>query len=192
MESARNDRELLSRLKEGDERAFEEIYRQYAYQLTEFASSKLTSMAEAQDVIHDLFVHIWAERATLQVNECLKSFLFAAVRYRIIDYIRKNMTRSKYAAMVQTLMPTPVYELEKHLEAKELGEILEKAVNGLSPRVQEVYRLSRHEDLSIAEIATQLHLSDQTVKNQLVTAIKHLRGALVKASCWLLMGILSI
>ncbi|MBA9079299.1 MULTISPECIES: RNA polymerase sigma factor [Rufibacter] len=188
MESAEKELYVLSRLKSGDEQAFEEIYRQYAYSLTEFASSKLASLEEAQDLIHDLFVYLWTERGTLQITGSLKGFLFAAARYRVIDHIRKNITRSKYANAVQALEPTPVYQLEKELEAQELGGLLENAVARLSPRVQEVYRLSRHEELSIAEIASELNLSDQTVKNQLGTALKHLRRVAVKASVWLLLA----
>jgi RNA polymerase sigma factor (sigma-70 family) len=78
-------------------------------------------------------------------------------------------------------LPTPyISATESELDAKELNQVLSAAVNELSPRVQEVYRLSRNEHLSIREIATRLNRSEQTVKNQLSTAIAQLRVLLEK------------
>jgi RNA polymerase sigma-70 factor (ECF subfamily) len=172
-----NDKELILRLQQGSEAAFSELYEQYAPLLIKFAASRLSSLEEARDIIHDLFVHFWQEREHIQVNISLRAFLFAAVRYRIIDHIRRNSNHKKYADQVATL---PAMELttEEELYAKELQEKLHGAISQLSPRLQEIFRLSRFSHLTIAEIAQQLQLSEQTVKNQLTTALSQLRSKL--------------
>lgn len=175
-----DDSILLQRLQAGDEQAFSEIYNLYAAELIGFTTARICSLEEARDIIHDLFVYLWEERADLSIKISFRAFLFAAVRYRIIDYIRFKDIRKKYADKL-TSLPTPcVSAMESELDAKELNQVLSAAVNELSPRVQEVYRLSRKEHLSIREIATQLNLSEQTVKNQLSTAIAQLRALLEK------------
>ncbi len=171
---------LLQRLQAGDEQAFSEIYSLFAAELIAFTTARISSLEEARDIIHDLFVYIWEERADLTIKISFRSFLFAAARYRIIDHIRFKDVRKKYTDKL-TSLPTPYNSaLESELDAKELNQVLSAAVNELSPRVQEVYRLSRNEHLSIRDIAIRLNRSEQTVKNQLSTAIAQLRVLLEK------------
>jgi RNA polymerase sigma-70 factor (family 1) len=181
------DQELTALLKAGDQLAFTEIYKRYAKQITTFAAaeSRLNDLDDAGDVLHDLFVWLWEERAKLAITGNLKNYLFTAIRNRIIDHIRKNNTRHKYTELLEELS----YSLEQQLEAKELGQMLEHSLTNLPPRTAEIYRLSRHDHLSVKEIAVRLGLSEQTVKNQLATALKHLRQTMITLLlCWVSAG----
>jgi RNA polymerase sigma-70 factor (family 1) len=172
------DEQLTALVKNGDAQAFAEIYNRYAESLAGFAASKLYSLDDARDILHDMFVKLWENREQLHVTSTLQSYLFAIIRHRIIDKIRKNITREEYAFLAQSL--TAVYDagIDKQVEAKELQQNINKSLDELSPRVKEIYKLSRGEGLSNHEIAERLNLSEQTVKNQLSSALKHLRGSL--------------
>ncbi|SHF13655.1 RNA polymerase sigma factor [Pedobacter caeni] len=176
------DLQLADLLKEDDEAAFTEIYSRYAESLTGFASSKLYHLEDPRDIIHDVFVKLWEERKQLKVDRNLEAYLFTLVRYRIVDKIRKNITREDYSEMVLALQTTLRSETEQYIAAKELKQNITQALDKLSPRVREIYQLSREENLSIAQIADQLKLSEQTVKNQLSFALKHLRESLTLLS----------
>ncbi|WP_448634138.1 RNA polymerase sigma factor [Pedobacter panaciterrae] len=170
-----SDLQLVDLLKKDDEAAFTEIYYRYADKLAGFASSKLYSLEDSRDIIHDLFVKFWEERKSLKIDRNLEAYLFTMVRYRIIDKIRKNITHEDYMGMVLTLQTSLGSETEQQIALKELKQTIGKSLEKLSPRVQEIYHLSREENLSIPEIANKLQLSEQTVKNQLTSALKHLR-----------------
>lgn len=185
------DLELVDLLKKDDSEAFSEIYSRYAVLLVGFASSKLFDLEDSRDIIHDVFVKLWQERKQLKVDRDLKAYLFKLTRYRIVDKIRKNITRQEYAAMVNSLAVSYGVTIEQEIAAKEMTQIIETSLNKLSPRVKEVYLLSREENLSVAEIADKLQVSEQTVKNQLSTALKHLRASLSVASTAALMFWLS-
>jgi RNA polymerase sigma-70 factor (ECF subfamily) len=172
------DEQLIILLKKDDQPAFAEIYNRYAESLAGFAASKLYSLDDARDVIHDLFVKLWENRDEVYITSNLKSYLFSIVRHRIIDKIRKNITREEYASMVQSLTVASQDSADRQVEAKELQQTIEKSLNQLPPRVKEIYKLSRDEGLTNHEIAEKLNLSEQTVKNQLSAALKHLRGSL--------------
>lgn len=178
--SQQEDTILILRLHKGDEQAFKELYLRYAEQLISFASSKVYSLDVARDIIHDLFVHLWDKRQTLEIKENLRSFLFTAVRYRVIDHIRKNYSRAEYASSMQNLTVDIKMSLQKQIEDRDLIKNLNLAVENLPPRTKEVYKLSREENLSTAEIAKLLSLSEQTVKNQISTALKYLRENLAR------------
>lgn len=158
--------------------AFDAIYKRYAESLAGFASSKLYDIEDSRDVAHDLFVKLWEERHQLVITGNLKSYLFAAIRYRIIDKIRKNITREEYSAMVQSLASHHTPSLEQQLDAKDLQQSVDKALEELPARTREIYQLSRVEHQTVAEIASLLNLSEQTVKNQLTLALNHLRKSL--------------
>lgn len=176
------DLQLVDLLKDGDEDAFAEIYSRYADSLAGFASSKLFDMDDAKDIVHDLFVKFWEERRQLQVDRNLKAYLFTLARYRIINKIRKNITREEYAGMVQAWDSGSEPDIERQIAAKELQQNIDNSLLSLSPRIKEIYLLSREEHLSITEIAAKLQLSEQTVKNQLTSALKHIRESLATIS----------
>lgn len=176
------DLQLIHLLKEDDQHAFAEIYSRYSESLAGFAASKLYSMDAARDVIHDLFVKLWEDRKQLNITLKLKAYLFTGTRHRIIDEIRKNITRNEYAAMLQSLTKACEPNAEQQLAVKELQQIVKNSVGQLTPKVKEIYKLSREENLSIPEIAEKLQLSEQTVKNQLSTSLSHLRKSLSKIS----------
>ena len=173
---------MLQDLRSGKETAFAAIYEKYASSLVNFTASRLSSLEEAKDIIHDLFIYLWEERANIHITHSLQAFLFAAARYRIIDHIRQNATREKYADKLLALPEAENETIENKLAAKDLEQTIANAVNELPPRVREVYRLSREKQYSIAEIAAELNISPQTVKNQLTTALSHLRSFLKKLS----------
>jgi RNA polymerase sigma-70 factor (family 1) len=179
-----HDHQLIDLLKEDDEAAFTEIYSRYAENLTGFASSKLYCLADASDIIHDLFVTLWEERRSLMVHRKLESYLFTLVRYRVVDKIRKNITKEGYAGMISMLSQSYRPEVEGQIAAKELQQQVNSKLEELSPRVKEVYKLSREQHLSIKEIAGKLEVSEQTVKNQLTAALKHLRQSIGQALVW--------
>lgn len=168
-------------MQQGDEAAFAELYDLYAETLIDFAALRLNSLNEAQDIVQDLFVLLWQERQSISITTSVKSYLYAAIRYRIINYIRKNNRHKKYVDKIAKL-PTVTITSEDEVYVKELQSALQEAVDELSPRVKQVFQLSRFEHLTVPEIAERLQTSEQTVKNQLSTALSQLRSKLTNIS----------
>lgn len=169
------DVQLLQQLKAGNRSGFSGIYQLYAPSLISFAASRLSSLEEARDIIQDIFTHLWEQRETIEIKTSLKSYLFTAVRYRIIDMIRKNITRREYASMIRQLADTVAADTEEVAHIKGIELQLDEAVDLLPARTRQIYRLSRQRHLAAKEIACELGISEQTVKNQLSSALQHLR-----------------
>jgi|SRR6185312_1447523 len=172
-----SDELLVARLKKGEQDAFAEIYERYAEKLACFAAFKLYSLDDARDIIHDVFVKLWENRAKISIATNLQSYLFTITRRRIIDKIRKNITREEYAPIIQSLA-NHCYDTENRIDARDLQQHIDRSLDQVTPRIKEIYKLSRNEGLSNHEIADKLNLSEQTVKNQLSAALKHLRKSL--------------
>jgi len=175
---ALSDNELIQLLKEDDNTAFTEIYNRYGNSLAGFAGSLLYNLDDAHDILHDIFVKLWEDRHSLEISGNLKSYLFTSTRYRIIDKIRRKVTRQDYVSKVRGIKLPQSFGADHILEAKELHTAVEKALQDLPPRIKEIYQLSREQYKTTSEIAQMLNISEQTVKNQLTSALKHLRQSL--------------
>lgn len=170
-----SDSELLLKLKAGDRSGFESVYRTYAPSLIQFAAGKLLSLEEARDMIQDIFTNLWDHRNSIDIKSSLKAYLYASVRYRIIDHIRKNINRREYAAMISQLAENVSADVESAVHVKSIQQQLETVVDTLPARTKQIYRLSRQRHLAVKEIAVELGISEQSVKNQLSTAMNRLR-----------------
>ncbi|MEJ7559899.1 MAG: RNA polymerase sigma-70 factor [Pedobacter sp.] len=178
--AALSDNELIQLLKVDDKAAFTEIYNRYIESLASFAGSQLYDLDDAHDILHDIFAKLWKDRHSLEISGNLKSYLFSATRHRIIDRIRRKTIRRDYALKLSASQPHESYGADRVLEAKELQKNIEIAIEGLPTKTKQIYRLSRDEHLTSIEIAQRLHLSEQTVKNQLTIALKHLRQSILR------------
>jgi len=174
-----SDNELIQLLKNDDNSAFTEIYNRYAESLAGFAGAKLFHLEDARDILHDIFIKLWEDRNTLLITSNLKSYLFSAVRYRVIDKIRRKVTRQGYSLMIQSASTANAHGADEIFEAKELQENIDNALRDLPFRTKQIYELSRNQHYTISEIAQMLNISEQTVKNQLTTALKHLRQSII-------------
>ncbi|PTT00021.1 RNA polymerase subunit sigma-70 [Pedobacter sp. HMWF019] len=184
-----SDAELTALLKEGDEGTFTEVYQQYSPELTAWVSRKVLSLDDAHDLVHDVFIHVWLDKGNVTA---VKPYLYYITRNKIVDYFRKNASRREYAILTQLVnqKQEPHMDPVASIEAKDLRENLEAAIEQLPPRTKEIFKLSRQENYSTAEIAAKLGLSEQTVKNQLSTALHYLKNTADRLSILALLYVL--
>ena len=173
--AAWTDQALVRALRTADELAFAEIYERYWYQLFLTAYRKLGSREGAEELVQELFADLWHKRGTSQIQH-LRSYLYSAVKYLIIDVFRSRTTHVGYLTRQQQA-PQPLIDrsTEEGLAAEELSRALAASVATLPESTRQVFRLSRFEHQSVPEIAVQLKLSPKTVEYHLTRALKLLR-----------------
>ena len=164
---------LLQAIRQGDAAAFKLLYDRYWQRLYVKACQRVEK-SEAKDIVQEVMTTLWRRRNdvfTFEDGE-IGRYLFTAVKYRVISH---------YAYGAAEIRNTELFDLPaayaNPLEAKEFSEFIESEIRQLPPRMQEIFRLSREEELSIGDIARRLNLSEQTVKNQLTEALRRLREA---------------
>lgn len=170
-----NDLFLLQKLKDGDHIAFQELYNQYYGILYLHVYQKLKDREVAKDIVHDLFISIWQKRADLSIKGQVSSYMYAAIRNRVIDYISKEKSKLKYLETLTEPSQQVSSETDYLLREKLLAEQIESVLNRLSPRVKEVFELSRKEYLSHKEIANKLNISEHSVRGYIKLALRLLK-----------------
>lgn len=174
---------LLNLLSKSDESAFTEIYNRFWQKLFAIAYNRVHESEAAEDIVHDVFVSLWANRHKAEI-ECLENYLATATKYMVLARIKKNERKRVYA---NSLYKTPVVELtvETSLHYKRILEIIKKEVDRLPEKCRLIFICSRNEGMSIRQIADEFNISPKTVENHLNKALNHLRVAIKSLVCFL-------
>jgi len=175
----RND--LLERLRQGDEAAFDAIFREWYPSLVRSAESIVRSRAVAEEVVQDVMLELWRRRESLAKDSSPQAYLFQSTRNRALNHIRHERVEQKSEPELirQTEMTASAHS---QLVEEEIEAALKTAVSELPDRCREVFELSRIHGLKYAEIATTLGSSVKTVEAQMGKALRTLR---VKLAPWL-------
>ncbi|CAM3736306.1 RNA polymerase sigma factor [Mucilaginibacter galii] len=180
------DEELFTSIKQGNHAAFQSLFDNYWEEAYTLVWKKTGSEDDAKDIVQDLFIYIWNNAAKINLKRSFRSYIFAALKYKIINhYVAAN----KYAFVDgEDVTDDENLSVLPHLpmETKELEQILDDEIDALPERMKEILNLSRKEGLSISEIAFRLSIAEKTVKNQLSIGVGRLRESLItKYDLWL-------
>lgn len=173
--------ELLRKIAQGNELAFTQIYRQYWKLLFSVAANKLNNLAEAEEVVQDVFADLWKRREEINIRQSLKSYLAAAVKFQVYSLLHKKYRQRQHEQTMQQHTSTSSYSVnavEEQYDLRMLQAKLQQTTAQLPERCRLVYELSRETGLSNKEIAKSLNISEKTVENQMTKALKHLRTSL--------------
>lgn len=178
MESALEDRTLMERIKDGNTCALEEMLGRYWLSLVSYADHLVSDPDLAEDVVQQVVVRFWDQRSSWVPSDRLAGFLYQATRHACLNELDKQRVRRRWAKRQRTSAtrrPTTPLELA---ERAELREVLTKAVDALPPRRREVFVLARFHGRSYRDIGDIMHISPQTVANQVSAAVRDLRRRL--------------
>lgn len=173
-----NDDVLFSLMKLDDEGAFREIYERYFDGLYIQAYRKLQSKEEARDVVQEIFATLWDKRDRISLNSSLAAYLYTSVRNGVLNIISHKHVESAYVQSLQNFIDGSICQTDYLARGNQLHSMIEKELAALPSKMQQIFELSRRENLSHREIATQLNISEQTVKKQVNSALRILRSKL--------------
>jgi len=173
-----SDDKLYALLQEGDSNAYTVIYHRYFDLLYLHASKKLKDYDEAKDLIQEIFVYLWNNRRKLNINTSLKSYLYVAVRNKVLDYISHQAVAYRYADSLQSFINKGHCITDYLIREKQLITIIDEEIALLPYKMRVIFELSRKQNLSHKEIAELLSISELTVKKQVANAIKILKSKL--------------
>ncbi|HYV96491.1 MAG TPA: RNA polymerase sigma-70 factor [Gemmatimonadaceae bacterium] len=175
------DRELLARIREGDERAFDELFRRYYTGLVAFSSALLKGRQYSEDIVQDVLLELWRRREGLDIGDSCKAYLYRAVRNRALNEIRHENTVKRSEPIVLDEMPSSsAAPADVPVGAQELAAHIERAIAALPDPLRECFQLSRQGGLTYAEIAGVQQISVKTVEARMGRALKELRAALAE------------
>jgi RNA polymerase sigma-70 factor (family 1) len=173
MNASYTDSRLLQELASGNEKAMRQLFAVYHHRLFLYITRITKSEQIAEELVMDVFIKIWTGKEMLAEVQNIDAFLFRIARNKSIDFLRSAAGNTCFQELLwEQIQACSGDRADTPLLVKEYQAKVREAISQLSPQRCKVYSLRHEQQLSHAEIATQLNLSRHTVNNHLVEAQK--------------------
>lgn len=173
----KSDKELVEALRSGDENAFECIFERHWQPLYAFVNKMIADQDQTKDVLQNTFLEVWKRKETLYTDDSILPFLIKVAKNEVITLFRKDKVRLTGDEILISNLQREGLTDDKLL-ATELQGAIESELIKMPVNMRKCFHLSRYEQKSIKDIAAELLLSEQTVKNNISEALKRLRNGL--------------
>jgi len=168
-----NNHKIKLLIAQGDSKQFRYLMESTSDELLQFALSFIRNQEVAEEIISDVFVKIWKKRAELPNIQNLKSYLFIAVKNSCLSHLRKMKNEKIVLIDEYNDFQFPyIANTEDDSFEKEILKKIYKAIEQLPPKCREAFTLAKINGLKHREIAEIMDISEKTVNNHLVTAVK--------------------
>lgn len=175
-----SDNALLTSLVAGDEKAFEQVFKEHFKNLHRYACAIVKDEDTGEEMVQQVFYKIWKNKSALNVQTTLKAYLYRAVHNECLNHLKHNKVKAGYQMHAAHVMKSEEGTgAANKIAHGELQKKLQQAMNELPEQCRTIFQLSRFEELKYKEIADLLGLSIKTVENQMGKALKLLRLKLV-------------
>ncbi|GEO06294.1 DNA-directed RNA polymerase sigma-70 factor [Adhaeribacter aerolatus] len=175
---------LLLQVREGNRQAFDALYRKHWRYVYAAAYKRLQNSDQAKDIAQDVFTQLWvllAVNNSPSLIENLTGYFYIAVRNNVLKWLEKER---KYTPIPELL--SNLSKIKDNADAEiiyqELQQSYTKVVANMPAQQQQIFKMRYEEDISSANIASQLNITSKTVRNQLGRALTKLKATLIFVS----------
>lgn len=175
---ALTDKELVEKVSQGDEEAFQMLYKRYSGKVYAIALRYQKSAFLSQDIVQDVFLKIWQIRNQLAEIDNFPGWLTTVTRNHLFTQLQKQIPQLSINELEEEHVISARQDYHD-VEVRELELLINEAVAALSPRQKEIYCLSRFENLSHKQIAAQLNISYDMTREHMSKALKNIRLFLI-------------
>jgi RNA polymerase sigma-70 factor (family 1) len=160
-----------------DEKAFRKLFDLYYAPLVRYSTYITANLSISEDIVSEVFVNLWKNRAKLCEIKNFKGYIYTSTKHKTIDNIRqsKNLvffSIDKHDFEEYIIMDNPE---EKFIE-EEIIVRLDAAILKLPEKCRMIYRLVKEEHMKYRDVAELLDISQKTVENQMIIAMKKIRA----------------
>ncbi|WP_430810211.1 MULTISPECIES: RNA polymerase sigma-70 factor [unclassified Carboxylicivirga] len=178
------DAVLLSKIKEGDEQAFELVFKNYYAHLVLLAQKYLIDRDLSESVVQSVFVQMWEKRKKLDIRS-LRGFLVVTVRNRCTNELKHRQVVRAFEKEQAHNNDAILMSFSENVYLQRINKVIDE----LPEQRQKIFKMSRMDGLKYREIAEKLNISPKTVEVQMGKALKYLREQLQPLKKQLLAGI---
>ncbi|MBN9384933.1 MAG: RNA polymerase sigma-70 factor [Chitinophagaceae bacterium] len=171
-------KQWLQQIAEGNQEAFKTLFDMYWDHIYTVAFVLTKSANMAEDMVQDIFLKIWQQRQKLATVEKLESYFFIVARNHIYTCLQKQRKEQAFRKDLLEWFSGNDATPEQQLLFKESTQLLAEAISRLTPQQQAIYKMTREEGLTHEQVAEQLHISPNTVRNHIVASLKIIRDYL--------------
>lgn len=177
-----SDEDVVARVLAGETVLFEVLMRRHNQRIYRAARAILRDDREAEDVMQEAYVNAFTHLRQFDGRALFSTWLTKIAVYEALSRLRaRRRSEPLDDAAAERSMTTPLsLDPEQQAFGRELGALIESAVDGLADGYREVFMLRQIEGLNTAETAEALGISEDLVKTRLSRARRALRHELLE------------
>lgn len=173
-----NEKDTFARLITGDHAAFEAIFIHYTKRLFPFILKMTRDESSAEEIMQEVFISIWTKREKFAAVDNYQGYIFQITTNQTINYLRSQArTHIRLNNLARKIVETE-NSTEEKIDLRQSEAIVKEVIESLPPQRKLIFKLSREQGLSHDQIADQLHISKNTVKNQIMEAMRMIKEQL--------------
>lgn len=164
------------KIKEGNIKAFEELFRRYYSPLCGFVFSITGNSEASEEIVEELFYKLWRDRETLNIVYSIKSYLYKAARNDALQHCEHREVKLRYEEKALQAGEKPATDPQEEMEYAELESLISEVIRKLPSRSAQIFKMHRFEAKKYKEIAQLLSISIKTVEAEMSRTLKLLKN----------------
>jgi RNA polymerase sigma-70 factor (family 1) len=173
-----DETDLLLRLRNGDQHAFNVLFRKFYSSLCFFSTRLTSNKFAAEEIVQDILYKLWCKHTDFDSLLSVKAFLYISTRNACMNYLNKEKRKAKHdlaIALAEDDLEEPIINEIIYVEV--LNEIALE-ISHLPEQCGKIIKMIYEDELKPQEIADQLHITVSTVYNQKMRGLSILRKRL--------------
>jgi RNA polymerase sigma-70 factor (ECF subfamily) len=172
------NRDISRKIRNGDIKAFEKLFRSSYNALVNYASTILKDRDTSEEIVQELFYVLWRDRKKIVINSSINSYLFRSVYNRCLHYIDHKKVVMRHEEEIRGNMGNKGEDPSDKMNYLELHEKVTRIIEKLPERAARIFCMSRFDGMKYSEIAEELSISVNTVEANMGKALKEFRKEL--------------
>ncbi|WP_323614251.1 sigma-70 family RNA polymerase sigma factor [Pseudomonas putida] len=152
--------------------AVNHLYCEHHSWLNGWLRKRLGNAFDAADLTQDTFVRVIKARSALEIREP-RPYLSRIAKGLLIDLFRRRSLEQAYLETLAALPQAQHPSLEEQAIMLQALVEIDRLLQGLGPKVRQVFMLSQFDGLTYPQIAEQLNISVRSVNNYMAKAMEH-------------------
>jgi RNA polymerase sigma-70 factor (ECF subfamily) len=183
MDQPASDEDLMLRYRDGDVRAFEDLYARHRGGVFRYVLRQVGFRSAAEEVFQEVWTNIISSRARYRVEARFATFLYRVAHNCVIDYFRRKpplqlISLDDDAEEAMQVAGPQQEQPERAVARRQTARRLLRALALLPDEQREAFLLHEEGGLTLEEIADVTKVGRETVKSRLRYALAKLRQEL--------------
>lgn len=175
-----SEREIITLLKSGDEKAMAPLFKLFHKSLCYFARQLVHNDEQAEDIVAEAFVKVWQKNRDFENLASIRSFMYVSIKNSCCNYLKHIQRKTASHLEILHLAEKDEDYIESKMIKSNLLQVILSEVENLPPIRRKIFKMIFLEDLSIFEIATRLNITVDTVRVQKARALHGIRTVILK------------
>lgn len=167
----------MQKIKEGDRKSFESIFRMYYGDLCAYSNKITEDSDKSQEVVQEVFIKFWEKNQKINISHSIKAYLFRAVHNTALNSLKKRKNEERFPEGME-ISEEPNFDFSIIDDNEILKEKIYQAIEELPVQCKKIFILNKIEELKYKEVAEKLDISVRTVETQVRRANMKLREIL--------------